>query len=181
MSATWQEGATAGWPAAEKNLWYQLLGATGSTWGSGWFADLNFSPLLNYMRRRFKVQADNRHFVGVREDDDPRNYARGLHGCLRMNYIADDRWADKTEWDRLVTAYIGPVADPIAPFITDTVRQLVRPSRFAPCLPIIADAFQDAGLPDTHWLLARLRDESTPFVKREWFDRQIRRPGMTRP
>lgn len=72
---------------------------------------------------------------------------------------------------RLV-AFVG-CKENIAPFLTSTVIALLRPSRVH--LPIVADALQDAGMPETHPLLARCRDESVPFCRGEWVHREAMR------
>ena len=71
---------------------------------------------------------------------------------------------------KMVLAYLGG-EDDLSPFMTDTVVALLRPSRRAVFLPVVADALQDAGLPEEHPILARCRDESVPFMKSEWLHR----------
>ncbi len=113
-----------------------------------------------------------------------RSYCKAGHIVLRL--CPDPLATGPTLWNRMALAFLGPIGEALPiEYLTDTVLALVQPSRQVPYLPIVADALQDAGLPENHWLLGRLRDAETPFIRSEWLHRCVmnrkRAVGRSRP
>lgn len=103
----------------------------------------------------------------------PELYYNGLHPVARMvSLLGKSKGDSQARWTQIVAAYLGPLNDSITPWVTSTVHDLLRPE--AVYLPIVADALQDAGMPEDHWVLARCRDESVPFIPNEWLYRQTK-------
>lgn len=91
-----------------------------------------------------------------------------IHQATRVYWSLPD--GERTLGRRMIAAFLGG-QDDILPFITDTVKGLLNAGEGAVFLPIVADALQDAGMPETHPILARCRDSRIPFMLGEWLHR----------